>query len=82
MLVRFWSIWDPTGVLQTRAPLCLSVLGQGQLGLGPQEARLCEGWNCERLSLGAGRGSVGGLEPRVSEMGAGSPSASDGVVGG
>lgn len=39
------------------------------------------GGGCQRLSLGAGRGPGSVLEPRVSEMGAGSPSASDGVVG-
>ena len=78
MQVRVWPIGDPAGVLQILVPLPWC---RGSLAWGPVRPGCVRGGGCQRLSLGAGRGRVSGLEPWVSETGAGSPSASDGVVG-
>lgn len=77
--VRVWPARDLVGFLQILAPLCLSISGQGQLGLGPCVALWAVGLSLAQS--GVGRDPVGGLEPRVHEMEAGSPSALGRVVG-
>lgn len=62
---------DLVGFLKILAPLCLSILVQGQHGLSPVRPGCVGsvgGWLSEAQS-GRREGTIGVLEPRVGEMG-------------